>query len=179
MRFEQCHVKSRIVLSEPEVDLHTFLIHLESKHNLRRNVIFWHYQMSRMNVLNFLALFVLLIYIYVAYRHSSNKDLSVNNIISKTLSTEITDRKLYNANTTKIVVNNHGSRNINPDFVWKKYGREKLDWALILNAWLCVRRNNPNETKLMVYSGNQLSVTKVCTNLKNSSKIKIFIFYFW
>ena len=123
-------------------------------------------------LLNFLTLLVFLL--YVSHRHSGNKVLSLNKIITKThqgiMSTEMTARKLHIMNTTKIVANNGGSRNTDPDFVWKKYGREHFDWALIVNAWLCVRRNKPNETILVVYSGAQLNVTKVSTNLQDLLK---------
>ena len=112
--------------------------------------------MSRMHVLlNFLTSFVFLS--YTSYRNYGNKVLSLNKIITKTHKGILS--------TAKIAANIRGSRNSDPDFVWKKYGREIFDWALIVNAWLCIRRNISNETKLVVYSGAQLNVTKVSTSV--------------
>ena len=42
------------------------------------------------------------------------------------------------------------------DFEWIKYGPEYMDWALLVNAWLCVE-NSSNGTgkELVVYSSDE------------------------
>ena len=101
----------------------------------------------------------LIFLLFISYRHSDNKPFSLQKSV-------VIDhnRESVPANKMKILANVHGSSKSNPDFVWQKYGREESDWALIVNAWLCVQREYANKTNLVAYSDDQVEVTKVSTN---------------
>ena len=125
--------------------------------------------MCRLNVLSKFLLSTLGFLLYVSFQLPRSKIISLKKNNSKTHAgifstkgnSKVVGGNQYNIDTTKILSNVHGSGNIDPDFVWKKYGREKFDWTLIVNAWLCVRRKNHNETRLVVYSGDKVQVNKV------------------
>ena len=58
---------------------------------------------------------------------------------------------------------------LTPDLSWIKYGEEDVDWALLVNAWLCVQnkkgnessRKSKNEKELVIYSHQHFNLTEV------------------
>ena len=56
-----------------------------------------------------------------------------------------------------------------PDLSWIKYGEEATDWALLVNAWLCVQHKKGNgssqksksEKELVIYSYQDFNLTEV------------------
>ena len=59
------------------------------------------------------------------------------------------------------------------DFLWIKYGREEVDWALVVNAWLCIEREISNRTWLKVYSIDYIDKDMVSIAIKNHDSISI------
>ena len=54
-----------------------------------------------------------------------------------------------------------------PELSWVKYGDEDVDWALLVNAWLCVEdkkgnKSNNKEKELVIYSYQDFNLTEVC-----------------
>ena len=58
----------------------------------------------------------------------------------------------YNKDETNDVEFKEQSYHNSSDFLWIKYGREHVDWALMVNAWLCIEKENKNGSRLKVYS---------------------------
>ena len=131
------------------------------------NLFDFHQMFRKIAPLYFMSGLVFLL--LISHKHPDNKlfRLKKSVVVDQNHST-------VPVHTIKILANVHGSSKSNTDFVWQKYGREQVDWALIVNAWLCVQRESANETNLVAYSDDQVQVTKVSTNLqlpkiKNSS----------
>ena len=55
------------------------------------------------------------------------------------------------------------------DLSWIQYGKEKFDWALVVNSWFCVHEKTNSqgrikprgEKELIIYSEQDFNLTKV------------------
>ena len=65
--------------------------------------------------------------------------------------------------------NIYSRKYFSPDLSWIKYGEEDTDWALLVNAWLCVQHKTRNGSsqkykrrkELVIYSYQEFNLTKV------------------
>ena len=82
------------------------------------------------------------------------------------------EKKGYFDTNRKVLENvpaNSGKIDSIPDLSWIQYGKEKSDWALLVNSWLCVQgkpdfggRIKPRgEKELIIYSEQDFNLTKV------------------
>ena len=86
------------------------------------------------------------------------------NVTKGILSNNPKNKSYYESNTSKKKAVGEINQNPASAFKWIKYGNDVSDWALVVNAHLCIERTRNKKSNLVIYSFEDINLKEVSFN---------------